>query len=130
VIDISGDGANNIGRLVTKARDEAVAAGVTINGLPIMTGRPSFSGWPALPDLDLYYVNCVIGGPGAFVVVANGVEDYGSAVLKKLILEIAGTTPPRPPALAAAPRPTLAAAERVAPPCDIGERRFQRIDDF
>ena len=135
VIDISGDGANNLGRLVTEARDQAIAAGVTINGLPIMNGRPSFSGWRGLPDLDLYYVNCVIGGPGAFVVVANGVKDYASAILRKLILEIAGTTPPN--RLAAAPAevswPTLVATGRAGPPCDAGERRFQRIfddDDF
>ncbi len=135
VIDISGDGANNLGRLVTEARDQAIAAGVTINGLPIMNGRPSFSGWRGVPDLDLYYVNCVIGGPGAFVVVANGVRDYASAILRKLILEIAGTTPPN--RLATAPAavswPTLVATDRAGPPCDAGERRFQRFiddDDF
>ena len=160
VIDISGDGANNLGRLVTAARDAAVAAGITINGLPIVNDRPSIFGWPSLPDLDLYYVNCVIGGPGAFIVVAEGINDFASAILRKLILEIAGTDfAERFPVAAARPgdlgyRAALgypAAApggpaiqlpaksshlkwpvlHRVPPPCDIGERRFRDlIDDY
>ena len=131
VIDLSGDGANNLGRLVTSARDEAIAKGLIINGLPIVNGRPSMFGRPSLHNLDLYYVNCVIGGPGAFVIVANGTKDYAKAILRKLILEIAGITPPRRLARAAAPpaRATLVAGQRVAPPCDIGEQRWRLIDD-
>lgn len=82
VVDVSGDGSNNRGRLVTLARDEAVAAGVGINGLPILALEP---------DLDRYYYDHVIGGPGAFVVAAESYETFGEAILKKLITEIAGT---------------------------------------
>jgi hypothetical protein len=80
VIDISGDGANNRGRSVTEARDEAVAAGVTINGLPILALEPY---------LDRYYFERVIGGPGSFMIPAETYEAFADAVLRKLILEIA-----------------------------------------
>jgi uncharacterized protein DUF1194 len=80
VIDISGDGSNNRGRPVTFARDEAVAAGIGINGLPILALEP---------DLDRYYYDSVIGGPGAFVVAAQNYETFADAILKKLITEIA-----------------------------------------
>ncbi len=93
VIDISGDGPNNWGGSVTEARDKAVARGVTINGLPIINDRPSMFGLPPLRDLDLYYRDCVIGGPGAFYVVARDFKDFGRAVLRKLILEIADAGP-------------------------------------
>jgi hypothetical protein len=86
VIDISGDGSNNRGRPVTTARDEAVATGVGINGLPILALEP---------DLDRYYYDNVIGGPGAFMVAAERYETFGEAILKKLIAEIAGRPPPR-----------------------------------
>jgi hypothetical protein len=124
IIDISGDGPNNQGGLVTGFRDRAVAAGVTINGLPIVNNKPSPWGWPPLPDLDLYYANCVIGGSGAFYVVANNFSDFARAVRKKLLLEIAGRRPdPFGPArvikAAANPPP------RTPPTCDVGERRVQ-----
>jgi hypothetical protein len=80
VIDISGDGANNIGRPVTFARDEAVRDGITINGLPILSVEP---------DLDTYYFENVIGGPGAVMVPAENYESFAEAILKKLIIEIA-----------------------------------------
>jgi Protein of unknown function (DUF1194) len=80
VIDVSGDGSNNRGRPVTNARDDAVAAGVGINGLPILALEP---------DLDRYYYNSVIGGPGAFVVSAKDYETFGESILKKLVTEIA-----------------------------------------
>ena len=80
VIDVSGDGSNNRGRPVTLARDEAVAAGIGINGLPILALEP---------DLDRYYYDSVIGGPGAFMVPAQNYETFGDAILKKLITEIA-----------------------------------------
>jgi hypothetical protein len=124
VLDISGDGPNNWGPVVTAARDGAVARGITINGLPIMNGRPSRFGSLPIDNLDLYYQNCVIGGPGAFLVVAEDFTDFAQAILRKLYLEIAGRAPPAPPA---AYRP---AGGRVAPPCDVGERRWDDIDDF
>jgi Protein of unknown function (DUF1194) len=80
VIDVSGDGSNNRGRPVTLARDEAVAGGIGINGLPILALEP---------DLDRYYYDSVIGGPGAFVIAAQSYETFGEAILKKLITEIA-----------------------------------------
>lgn len=122
IIDISGDGPNNQGGLVTGYRDRAIAAGVTINGLPIVNDKPSPWGWPPLPDLDLYYANCVIGGSGAFYVVANTFSDFARAVRKKLLLEIAGEQPHR----YAPARVFKAAANqpgRMPPTCDIGERR-------
>jgi hypothetical protein len=85
VIDISGDGANNDGREVTEARDAAVAAGVTINGLPIVEVEP---------NLEQYYRDNVIGGPDCFVVVASDSAAFGAAVLRKLLVEVAGVQPP------------------------------------
>jgi hypothetical protein len=81
VIDVSGDGANNNGRPAGAARDAAVAAGIVINGLPILALEP---------DLDLYYRNNVVGGAGAFVVAVDSFEHFGDAILNKLITEIAG----------------------------------------
>jgi hypothetical protein len=128
VIDISGDGPNNQGGLVTGFRDQAVAAGVTINGLPIVNNKPSPWGWPPLPDLDLYYKHCVIGGSGAFYVVANNFSDFGRAVRKKLLLEIAGRQPHRTGLWTGPERIYKTAAgdgPRTPPRCDVGERRVQ-----
>jgi hypothetical protein len=86
VIDISGDGSNNRGRDVVSARDDAVRAGAIINGLPILSLEP---------DLDRYYFNRVIGGPGSFMVAAASYEAFAEAVLRKLILEIAALPDPR-----------------------------------
>jgi hypothetical protein len=80
VIDISGDGSNSNGRSVTRARDEAVAADVNINGLPILAWEPY---------LDQYYKENVIGGPGAFMIVATDFNTFADAILKKMIIEIA-----------------------------------------
>jgi hypothetical protein len=82
VIDISGDGANNRGRPVTLARDEAVRDGIGINGLPILALEPY---------LDRYYYDNVIGGPGAFMIPAQNYDTFADAILKKLITEIAAT---------------------------------------
>ena len=84
VIDVSGDGANNRGRSVTLARDEAVRDGISINGLPILALEA---------DLDRYYYDNVIGGPGAFMIPARTYETFADAILKKLITEIAGMAP-------------------------------------
>ena len=133
VIDVSGDGPNNWGQSATVSRDFAVAAGITINGLPIVNDRPSRWGWPSIANLDLYYRDCVIGGPGSFLVVANTFEDFSAAVLKKLIMEIAGAIPPgRMIHVGRRYKPLLrvAANERIAPPCDVGETRWRNRDDF
>jgi hypothetical protein len=88
VIDVSGDGVNNSGGPVEAARDRVVAEGITINGLPIVNDRPTFGRMPPVP-LDEYYRENVIGGPGAFVVVAEDFQSFGNAVKRKLIREIA-----------------------------------------
>jgi hypothetical protein len=91
VIDISGDGPNSSGRNVTSARDEAVAKGITINGLPIMLKRPRGPG--EIEDLDRYYLNCVIGGQGAFLVPVRERFQFAEAIKTKIIREIAGRYP-------------------------------------
>lgn len=88
VIDISGDGVNNSGRPTELARDEAVAEGIVINGLPIVNDRPTFGRMPPIP-VDQYYAQNVIGGPGAFLVVAEDFSVFAQAVRRKLIREIA-----------------------------------------
>jgi hypothetical protein len=96
-IDVSGDGTNNAGRDVAVARDEALAQGVTINGLVILSDTPL----PWNPDhtnppggLENYYRNNVIGGPGAFVVAAQDFNAFGQAIVKKMIAEVAEAEPP------------------------------------
>jgi hypothetical protein len=88
VIDVSGDGYNDYGRPVVQSRDAAVAAGMIINGLPVMDKRPAWRE-AAPPDLDKYYNDNVIGGPGSFYLVIREPADFDSAVLRKMILEIA-----------------------------------------
>lgn len=128
VIDVSGDGPNNWGDLVTQARDRAVALGVTVNGLPILDdGGGLFSSFN-IPDLDLYYRDCVIAGPAAFIVVAADFSDFARAIRRKLILEIAGRGPPQAPGIARAAATRVA---RASPPCDIGEQLMRDlIEDF
>ena len=95
-IDVSGDGTNNSGRDVTLARDEAVAAGVTINGLVILSDRPmAWNPEHTNPPGGLanYYRDNVIGGPGAFVIVAEDFNSFGQAIVRKLIAEIAASPP-------------------------------------
>ena len=103
VIDVSGDGTNNAGRDVELARNDAVAKGITINGLVILSERPI----PWNPEhtnppggLAEYYRNHVIGGPGAFVMVAEDFKSFGRALTSKLVAEIAQTAPPQRAALA------------------------------
>ena len=118
VIDVSGDGTNNSGPLLVPIRDDVLAAGITINGLPIMLKRPLQSSLD-IENLDIYYEDCVIGGPGAFVVPIRERAQFKDAVRTKLVLEIAGRTPE--------PRviPVQARAPRIS--CTIGEEmRRQR----
>jgi hypothetical protein len=91
VIDISGDGVNNNGRPSSQARDEALAAGTTINGLVIMNDRPTpgFSEYFSQPALDVFYREHVIGGPGAFVIAIEDFSSFAYAIRNKLIREIA-----------------------------------------
>lgn len=85
VMDISGDGPNNSGRIVTLARDEALSKGMSINGLPIALKRP---GYLDIADLDAYYEECVIGGQGAFVIAITDKAQFVQTIRTKLIMEI------------------------------------------
>jgi hypothetical protein len=116
VIDISGDGVNNNGPMVTIARDEVLAKGITVNGLPIILKRPNPSTLD-IDQLDIYFEDCVIGGPGAFVIPIRARDQFKEAIRTKLVLEIAGRTPERRIV------PVAAAAPRVS--CTIGERLWQ-----
>ncbi len=116
VIDISGDGPNNQGRPVTVARDEALAHGVTINGMPIMLKRPTGS-WD-IEDLDLYFRDCVIGGPGAFMISVREKHQFVEAIKTKIIREIA-----------AKPQPHILVQPAQAEPsanCLAGETRMKQ----
>lgn len=97
VIDISADGVNNSGPPADVERDAAVAEGIVINGLPIINDRPTFGRLPPVP-LDDYFRQNVIGGEGAFMIVAEDFESFGVAVKRKLIREIAGRPPGAIPA--------------------------------
>src|SRR5712664_2791866 len=116
VIDISGDGPNNNGAPVIGARDAALEKGITINGLPIMVKEPS----PLTMDidnLDWYYEDCVIGGPGSFVVSIKDRDKFKEAIRTKLILEVAGRTPEQPIVPVAEKEPRVS--------CLIGEKSGQ-----
>jgi hypothetical protein len=117
VIDVSGDGANNQGKLIVPTREEVLAQGITINGLPIMLKRPS----PAtldIEDLDIYYEDCVIGGPGSFVIPIKERDKFKEATRQKLLLEVAGVMPALPVVPAAAANPRIS--------CTIGERMWEQ----
>jgi Protein of unknown function (DUF1194) len=116
VVDISGDGSNNSGPLVTLVRDDVVASGITINGLPIMLKRPN-SFTMDLERLDIYFEDCVIGGPGAFVIPIRERHQFKEAIRTKLVLEIAGRTP-EPRVIPAQTRPP-----RIS--CTIGEQMWR-----
>ncbi|SDP00345.1 DUF1194 domain-containing protein [Afipia sp. GAS231] len=118
VIDISGDGPNNNGGPVVVARDAAIEKGIVINGLPIMVKEPSYSTMD-IDNLDFYYEDCVIGGPGAFVVAIKDREKFKEAIRTKLLLEVAGRTPE----LQVVPAAAMAKEPRVS--CLIGEKIWQ-----
>ncbi|MEX0285522.1 MAG: DUF1194 domain-containing protein [Paracoccaceae bacterium] len=114
VIDISGDGPNNQGRPVLPARSDVLAQGIVINGLPLMT-QDEFSERFGIPDLDAYYTNCVIGGPGAFMLPVWSWEDFEPTLRRKLVLELAGLAPTQPRIIQA-----------DAYDCMIGEKIWER----
>ena len=116
VIDISGDGPNNNGAPVVTARDAALEKGIVINGLPIMVKEPSYSTMD-IDNLDFYYEDCVIGGPGSFVVTIKDREKFKEAIRTKLLLEVAGRTPERPIVPAADKEPRVS--------CMVGEKIWQ-----
>ncbi|WP_262027836.1 DUF1194 domain-containing protein [Microvirga sp. Mcv34] len=114
VVDISGDGPNNDGRHVTYARDEAVADGIIINGLPIMFNRGT--GNAEQEDLDLYYRECVIGGAGSFVIPVHDPEQFAMVVRTKIMREVAGT---------GGARSMIVPAQAGSMNCITGEKRKQ-----
>ena len=119
-IDVSGDGPNNMGLPVVPVRDRIVAEGITINGLPILLKPASAIGPYNIPDLDIYYEDCVVGGPGAFMITVDDPARFAMAIRRKLVLEIAGVAPE--------PR-VIRAAAFEAPPridCLIGEKQRGR----
>jgi hypothetical protein len=116
VIDISGDGPNNNGRIVTQARDEALEQGFTINGLPLVGIREWMS--PAdIKELDVYYEDCVIGGPESFMIPITDTKNFVDATRSKLIREVAAL--PSPPAVGPLLHKTDAKEPRIS--CTIGE---------
>jgi len=130
VIDVSGDGPNNEGRPVTLARDEVVARGFTVNGLPLMTREGIGARWH-LDDLDAYYETCVIGGPGAFLVPVTDWAQFAEAVRRKLVLEIAGADPAPGTGTGTGARAGAAPipVQYASPPgydCLIGEKMWER----
>jgi hypothetical protein len=116
VIDISGDGPNNNGAPITPARDEALSKGIVINGLPIMVKEPSYSTMD-IDNLDWYYEDCVIGGPGSFVVAIKDREKFKEAIRTKLLLEVAGRMLEHPMVPVAEKEPRVS--------CLIGEKIWQ-----
>ncbi len=119
VIDVSGDGPNNHGRPVVPARDEALARGITINGLPLMTREGMGAAWH-LEDLDLYYRHCVVGGPGHFVIPVLSWEEFPTSVRRKIVMEL---VQPRAPEHNEAP--LLRQAQGYD--CLIGEKIWQEM---
>ena len=115
MIDVSGDGTKNRGPLLVPARDDVLAAGITINGLPIMLKKPSLYSLD-IENLDVYYEDCVIGGPGSFVIAIRERNQFKQATREKLVQEVAGRS--------LAPRIIPA----VTPPrisCTIGEQMWR-----
>lgn len=90
VIDISGDGPNSAGRPVWEARDDAVLAGITINGLPILSSRPDPQGFSPSVGVTRHYRRHVIGGNGAFAIEVNEFQNFAGAIVSKLVREIRG----------------------------------------
>src|SRR5665213_878902 len=116
VADVSGDGANNAGMPIIPVREDVLAAGITINGLPIMLKRPN-AGTMDIANLDVYYEDCVTGGPGSFVIPIRERSQFIEATRQKLVLEIAGREPES--------RVIPASAEAPRISCLIGEKLWQ-----
>lgn len=124
VIDVSGDGPNNQGPPVDLTRDVVAGQRITINGLPLMTNSGITSAY-GVSNLDRYYTDCVIGGPGAFMIPVNDWSHFPEAIRRKLVLELAG---PLSPAWLAedADHPPVILAQSSAPyDCMIGEKLWR-----
>ena len=131
VIDISGDGPNNVGPAVVVARADVLSRGIEINGLPILIkqGRGGFQ----IDNLDLYYRECVVGGPSAFVIPVYDKNRLASTILQKMVLEIAGRMPAKDALVHLVANKIPALDKKLAPgfvpkmDCMIGEKQ---LDDF
>jgi Protein of unknown function (DUF1194) len=122
VIDVSGDGPNNMGAPVEPMRDAALEQGIIINGLPIMV-KQDRGGFSSIPNLDVYFAECVIGGPGSFVLPVTEREQLAEAIRQKLMLDIAGL----PPRAIRAMQPAQAAP---LIDCMVGERLRRGWDPY
>lgn len=123
IIDISGDGPNNQGPYVVRARNEALASGIIINGLPLMTRDGIYSQFD-IDRLDLYYRDCVIGGPGAFLIPVLSWEEFPEAVRRKIVLELAGV--PSPPARSIPASGSILNLPGGQQDCRIGEKIWEQ----
>lgn len=125
VLDISGDGPNNHGILVEDARDRAIKAGIVINGLPIMVNNGRRTVFD-MSDLDDYYTDCVIGGPGSFMIAITDRDQFVSATRQKILREVADF---RGPEQGVRVIPANASDEDKPPrsksDCRVGERRWE-----
>lgn len=118
VLDISGDGPNNQGRPVLEARERLISEGITINGLPLMTSSGYSSSYD-VEELDVYYSECVVGGPGAFTIPVNDWSQFPEAVRRKLVIELAGNG-------FGGDEARIVKVQAKAPyDCLIGEKRWQ-----
>lgn len=122
VIDVSGDGPNNMGPPVETARDQVLERGITINGLPIMLDRDDAYAGFGIDNLDAYYQSCVIGGAGSFTITVTDSAELAEAIRRKMVLEIASIAPthryPLPPNVSL----TIQATEEAPIDCMIGEK--------
>lgn len=125
VIDVSGDGPNNQGDMVEAARNRVTQKGITINGLPLMTSRNGMITPYDISDLDNYYTDCVIGGPGAFMIPVNSWSQFPEAIRRKLVLELAGPGSRSYAMMQAAYPPVIRVAAEVKADCLIGEKIWQ-----
>lgn len=124
VIDVSGDGPNNQGPPVDLIRDQVAAQGITINGLPLMTNGGITSAYD-VDDLDRYYADCVIAGPGAFVVPVNEWSQFPEAIRRKLVLELASAGSAVLAAEEARHPPVMLAQDKPKYDCMIGEKLWR-----
>lgn len=124
VIDVSGDGPNNAGEPVVVVRDQLVAKGIVINGLPLLLKLGGPNSAFDIPNLDDYYADCVIGGTGAFSLPVRDKSEFGAAIRQKLMLEIAGLRPElRPRLIHTQDKP------RETADCLVGEKQWRRYMD-
>lgn len=130
VIDVSGDGPNNAGIVIVKAREQVLKKGIIINGLPIQIREAGYSAFSYfdIADLERYYRDCVIGGPGSFALSIKTRAEFATATRQKLLLEIAGRMPETTPVWQKAQfRPPGAPSTTKRADCEVGEKRWQQF---